>query len=346
MIFLTLITRQIRLGIFLDILLFTFTTLFMAVNLHAADPGPKSESEPVSGYLGMAVDRVPEGVRAHLPNDIAETQGLLVTRFADESPAADDGIKLYDVLITYDGQPIDAPELFIQKVRMDKPGRKATFKLVRQGVIISVLVTIGEQVRGQKNMTNTQVNQAQVQPLTASATTVPIPVLNANKQAYSNQHPVYPGYYQKRNPNVRPFNRTYSNQSNPVNPSYYAYPNRNGFPMSAPYYNKPYNVPQRVQPSTPVLNVIGKPSFPMRQKIVKEKKAWGDKRNIWPDFYTGSTGDMWDSMMNAPFDMGRMPGGWRAPSLSTPDPVTVGDAVGNQIPPIVEEMGNMADFTN
>lgn len=326
--FLTLIIGQIRLGI----LLFATTTLFMSVSLHAADSKPES----VSGYLGMAVDTVPEGVRAHLPKELAETQGLLVTKFADESPAADDGIKLYDVLITYDGKSIDAPELFIQKIRMDKPGRKATFKLVRQGVIISVLVTIGEQVGGQKNIANVQVKQVSAQPLTASA----LPA------------PVYPGYsqqyYQQRhpNPNVRPFNRTYSNQRNSTYPSYYAYPNRSAFPRPAPNNNMPYNAPQRAQPSAPVLNVTGKPSFPMRQKIVKEKKAWGDKRNIWPDFYTGSTGDMWDSMMNAPFDMGRMPGGWRAPSLSTPDPVTVGDAVGNQIPPIIEEMGNMTDFTN
>lgn len=77
-----------------------------------------------------------------------------------------------------------------------------------------------------------------------------------------------------------------------------------------------------------------------------KKKAWGETRHIWPDFYTEFTDEMWDKSTNAPADMGRMPGGWKAPSLSSPDPVTVGDAVLNQFPPIMEEMGNMMNFSN
>ncbi len=95
-----------------------------------------------------------------------------------------------------------------------------------------------------------------------------------------------------------------------------------------------------------------RPQYPMKQrppfkkKVKKKKKPWGDTRYIWPDFYTDATGDMWDSMMNAPYDMGRMPGGWRAPSLSSPDPVTVGDAVTNQFPPVIDEIPNFMPFMN
>ncbi len=92
-------------------------------------------------------------------------------------------------------------------------------------------------------------------------------------------------------------------------------------------------------------NNANMPFFP-NQHNSNQKKAWGDTRNIWPDFYTGFTEEFWDQGSNAPYDMGRMPGGWRAPSLSSPDPVTVGDAVLNQFPPIMEEMGNMMDFSN
>ncbi len=35
--------------------------------------------------------------------------------------------------------------------------------------------------------------------------------------------------------------------------------------------------------------------------------------------------DMWDDGMNAPSEMGEMPGGWRAPTISVPNPVEVGD---------------------
>jgi hypothetical protein len=40
-----------------------------------------------------------------------------------------------------------------------------------------------------------------------------------------------------------------------------------------------------------------------------------------------------------------MPGGWRFPYISTPDPVTVSDAVTNQFPPIAEEAGHMVDIS-
>lgn len=76
------------------------------------------------------------------------------------------------------------------------------------------------------------------------------------------------------------------------------------------------------------------------------KKAWGTERNIWPDFYTDFTDDAWDTMMSGPRDLGEMPGGWRFPYISMPDPVTVSDAITNQFPPIAEEAGNMADFSD
>lgn len=77
-----------------------------------------------------------------------------------------------------------------------------------------------------------------------------------------------------------------------------------------------------------------------------EKKAWGEQRNTWPDFYTGYTTEAWDKSINAPYDVGRMPGGWRAPSFLSADPATVGDAVINQFPPIMEEKGYMMEFSN
>lgn len=85
-----------------------------------------------------------------------------------------------------------------------------------------------------------------------------------------------------------------------------------------------------------------RPPLPPKKK---EVKSWGDTRYIWPDFYTDTTNDMWDKMINGPYDMGYMPGGWRFPSFSSPDPVTVSDAVTNQFPPIMEEAGHFVHFT-
>jgi hypothetical protein len=110
------------------------------------------------GYLGMGFDTVPLAIRAHLPANIGKQQGLIVTRFADNSPAADDGIKIHDVLLSYDGQPIGKPGVFVQVIRMDKPGRKVKFTLLRQGQILTVPGTMGAQ---KKRITAQPKRQAQ-----------------------------------------------------------------------------------------------------------------------------------------------------------------------------------------
>lgn len=120
-------------------------------------------------------------------------------------------------------------------------------------------------------------------------------------------------------------------------PNMAALPNMQPNLPAAPVYTSPYNSNQPAMPGP-------KPAPAPQPK--KETKPWGDTRYIWPDFYTEQTSDMWDKMINAPHDMGYMPGGWRFPSFSSPDPVTVGDAVANQVPPIMEEVPNFMNFTN
>lgn len=121
----------------------------------------------------------------------------------------------------------------------------------------------------------------------------------------------------------------------------YTYPPMAYYP-AYPYAAMPgYAYPQIQRPMLPPYAM--RPPVPQQPKK-QEKKPWGDTRYIWPDFYTDFTNDTWDKMINAPYEMGYMPGGWRFPSLSSPDPVTVGDAVTNQFPPIMEEAGNFVNF--
>lgn len=108
-------------------------------------PMPTMPTATVVGYLGIGFDKIPASIRAHLPDNITAQQGLLVTRFADNSPAADDGMKVSDVLLTYDGQPINTPEDFINRIRKDKAGRMVKFTLLRQGTILTLPVTMGSQ---------------------------------------------------------------------------------------------------------------------------------------------------------------------------------------------------------
>ena len=56
-------------------------------------------------------------------------------------------------------------------------------------------------------------------------------------------------------------------------------------------------------------------------------QPWGSGPGAWmdPADPKGSMGRIWDDMLSAPNEMGEMPGGWTAPSISVPNPVEVGD---------------------
>lgn len=274
--------------------LLIFATLLLAPFAQANQQSSQlgSQQPPLAGYIGIGVGKLSPPVRAHMPENIPENQGLTVAWLADISPGADDGVKLHDVVLSYDGKPVVTPESFIYTVRQDTPGREVKVIVVRQGKVLTLPITLGSQIK-RPEFDRQPINRAQV---------------STPQQTQQLQS----GFPPKAIP------------SNPL-------------PQTSAMQQA-----QR-QRSIP-LNITGKPAYPMRKKPKKE--AWGDERNIWSDFYTDSTGDMWDNMINAPFKMGRMPGGWRAPSWSSPDPVTVGDAVLNQVPPIMEEAGNMADFTD
>ena len=60
------------------------------------------------------------------------------------------------------------------------------------------------------------------------------------------------------------------------------------------------------------------------------------------DFQDGFS-NAWDDMINAPGGMGTMPGGWEFPTVSTPNPVDVGDELGRSAPEFVREVPNMID---
>ena len=171
---------------------------------------------------------------------------------------------------------------------------------------------------------------------------------NYRPSPYAYYYPQQQTVYMPRQWNYYPQQRF-----SPPYPFYQPYAQNQSIPYPVATYpmgnQRPTPYPQ-ASANNNVTNIAGNNSsralYPMRKKIKKKKHAWGEERHIWPDFYTDFTRDAWDKMINAPFDVGRMPGGWRAPSLSTPDPVTVSDAVANQMPPIAEEMGNMTHLTN
>ncbi|MEA1889050.1 MAG: hypothetical protein U9N50_04635 [Pseudomonadota bacterium] len=75
----------------------------------------------------------------------------------------------------------------------------------------------------------------------------------------------------------------------------------------------------------------------------------GGRDGIWgmhPDEWMTSNPEdgfsyMWDDMINAPSEMGEMPGGWNAPSISMPNPVDVGSEFRREAPNLAREIPDM-----
>lgn len=66
---------------------------------------PAPPPEPLSPYfIGVAVEPVSDQLRAHV--DIPEGEGLIITRVFDESPAAEAGLKLHDILLRADSKKL------------------------------------------------------------------------------------------------------------------------------------------------------------------------------------------------------------------------------------------------
>ena len=94
------------------------------------------------GYLGIAGQPVvlAEDQRAAPGRD----EGLLVVAVTSGSPAAKAGILVGDILIDFDGQPIDSPEDLLDLLPGERVGRAATCRLVRGATMVDLTVTVGE----------------------------------------------------------------------------------------------------------------------------------------------------------------------------------------------------------
>jgi S1-C subfamily serine protease len=86
------------------------------------------------GYLGVAGQ----------PVRLTERGGLLIADVKAESPASLAGLLIGDVIVAFDGQPVESPEDLLELLAGDRVGKPVAISLVRGGNVNEVKVTIGE----------------------------------------------------------------------------------------------------------------------------------------------------------------------------------------------------------
>jgi serine protease DegQ len=94
------------------------------------------------GYLGLAGQPValPENQRGSNGRE----EALLVVGVTAGSPAAAAGVLVGDVLLEFDGHPIESPEDLLDLLVGDRVGRRITIRALRGGAVVELAVTVGE----------------------------------------------------------------------------------------------------------------------------------------------------------------------------------------------------------
>ena len=98
------------------------------------------------GWLGITMQPLDPGVREYLK--LGDREGILVESVRPDNPAAKGGIEPYDVLLDYDGKPVDEITDFQLLVANTPPGKTVPIVVWRDGKEATKDVAVGEQPGG------------------------------------------------------------------------------------------------------------------------------------------------------------------------------------------------------
>ena len=97
----------------------------------------------VRGYLGVGIQDLNQELARSF--DLKEAKGALVSNVAEDSPAEQAGLKQGDVIVGYQGAPIEDAVVLQRKVTRTPVGTKVPVQVVRNGKAMDLTVTVGEQ---------------------------------------------------------------------------------------------------------------------------------------------------------------------------------------------------------
>jgi serine protease Do len=109
------------------------------------------------GKLGVGIQGVDQALAESFGLDAP--RGALVSNVEQDGPADKAGLKEGDVILAFDGQPIDSAGQLPAAVAAAKPGRKVELQVWRDGASRNIDVTLGEVTDGHKVAANTEASE-------------------------------------------------------------------------------------------------------------------------------------------------------------------------------------------
>ena len=94
------------------------------------------------GYLGIAGQpaRLPESQR----QNPQRAEALLVVGVTHDSPAEAAGVLVGDLVLEFDGQPIESPEDLVARLHGDSIGRPLPLRVLRGTTVVELTIVAGE----------------------------------------------------------------------------------------------------------------------------------------------------------------------------------------------------------
>jgi serine protease Do len=97
---------------------------------------------PKRGYVGLSGQPVQLATRQQ--QGVSRERGLLITGLTPDGPADRAGLLVGDVILDFDGKPIESSEELLDLLTGDRVGRNISLRLVRAGKPQDVTVTVAE----------------------------------------------------------------------------------------------------------------------------------------------------------------------------------------------------------
>ncbi|HUN84780.1 MAG TPA: PDZ domain-containing protein [Terracidiphilus sp.] len=141
--------------------------MLLYAGMAAAPPGAVAQSSGIAkllespslilhssspGYLGVLVGDVDNDSAAKLK--LKEVRGAVVTLIDHDAPAAQAGIRVNDVVIELNGQPVEGAEQFGRMLREIPAGRKVSIVISRDGNLQTLSVELVDHKKMEKDVWN------------------------------------------------------------------------------------------------------------------------------------------------------------------------------------------------
>ena len=94
------------------------------------------------GWLGVKIRQVTPDIAEGL--GLGKARGAMVAGLTEKGPSEAAGIKAGDIILTFDGKPVDTSQKLPRMVAETEIGKKVTLGVWRKGETISVPVTLGQ----------------------------------------------------------------------------------------------------------------------------------------------------------------------------------------------------------